>query len=217
MLAHFLRYLFFFAEGSSPSARTVSHSVTTRSLQSVQVLGRVTVQFVFRCFGFVISFFWHMFVQPILGWARDSAVQRVEFFRKLSCWFSLCLQDFFCLVQEYVSAALCFSISSCRDDVARVAGLALQGRCKVVVRVCVWFRCGVVSCRVLFHHCRCFLRGDASLRIGSWFELQSSMRQCGGRQCRSGVTTFPLAPRHACVCWVASSHVVWPETRLTVM
>ena len=56
-----------------------------------------------------------------------------------------------------------------------------------------------------------------SLRIGSWLELQSSMRQCGGRQCRSGVTTFPLAPRHAFVCWIVSSHVVWPETKLTVM
>ena len=35
--------------------------------------------------------------------------------------------------------------------------------------------------------------------------------------CRSGVATFPLAPRHAFVCWVVSSHVVWPETKLTVM
>ena len=43
------------------------------------------------------------------------------------------------------------------------------------------------------------------------------MRQCGGRQRRSGVTTFPLAPRHAFVCWIVSSHVVWPETKLTVM
>ena len=84
-------------------------------------------------------------------------------------------------------------------------------------RACVWFRCGVVSCRVLFHHCGCSLRGDASLRIGSWIGLQSSMRQCGERQCWCGVAAFPLAPRHAFVCWVVSSHVVWPETRLAVI
>ena len=53
----------------------------------------MTVQFVFRCTGFVISldFCGHMFVQPILGWARDfRSFVRVEFFRKLSCWFSSC-------------------------------------------------------------------------------------------------------------------------------
>ena len=61
--------------------------------------------------------------------------------------------------------------------------------------VCVWFRCDIVPCRVLLHHCGCFVWGDASPRIA----------------------TFPLAPRHAFVCWVVSSRVVWPETRLTVM
>ena len=47
-------------------------------------------------------------------------------------------------------ATLCFSISSCRDDVACVVGLLLQGRCKVVVRVC-----GFVV--VLFHVEYCFI------------------------------------------------------------
>ena len=66
-----------------------------------------------------------------------SAVLRVEFFRKLSCWFSLLFARFLLSSGGTCLATLCFSISSCRDDVARVAGLLLQGRCKVIVRVCV--------------------------------------------------------------------------------
>ena len=87
-----------------------------------------------------------------------SAVQGVAFFRKLSCWFFFYLQDSFCLVQEYVLATLCFSISSCRDDVARVAGLALHGRCKVVVRVC-----GFVV--MLFHVECCYIIAAASCGV----------------------------------------------------
>ena len=157
-----------------------------------------------------------MFVQPILGWARDSAVQRVEFFRKLSCWFYFCLQDFFCLVQEYVWQR-CVSRFLHAATMLRVLLVCCYKVDAKLSCVCVWFRCGVVSCRMLFHHCGCSLRGDASLRIGSWIGLQSSMRQCGERQYWCGVAAFPLAPRHAFVCWVVSSHVVWPETRLTVM
>ena len=148
---------FFFAEGSSPSARTVSHSVTTRSLQSVQVLGRVTVQFVFRCFGFVISFFL-AYVRSADSWmgARFRSTESGVLSEIVMLVFPL-FARFLLFSARICLATLCFSISSCRDDVARVAGLLLQGRCKVVVRVCVWFRCGVVSCRVLFHHCGCLL------------------------------------------------------------
>ena len=63
-------------------------------------------------------------------------------------------------------ATLCFSISSCRDDVARVAGLALQGRCKVVVRVCV---CGSVV--VLFHVECCFIIVVASCEVTRHYGL----------------------------------------------
>ena len=76
-------------------------------------------------------------VQPILGWARDFRSTESGDLSDIVTLVFPCLQEFFCLVPENVLATLCFSISSCRDDVARVAGLLLQGRCKVVVRVCV--------------------------------------------------------------------------------
>ena len=118
--------------------------------QSVQVFGRVTVQFVFRCFCFrhFICFFFLACVGSADSWIGARFAQNRE-------WSSL--QDFFCSVQEYVLATMCFSIS-CRDDVARVAGLLLQGRGKVVVRVC-----GFVV--VLFHVECCFIIVVASCEV----------------------------------------------------
>ena len=122
--------------------------------QSVQVLGRVTVQFVFRCFGFVISydvFGIRWFSRFLDGRAISAVFARVEFFRKLSCWFSLCLQDFFCLVPEYVLATLCFSIASCRT----MLRVLLFWRYKVDAKLsCV---CVCVFVEVLFHVECCFI------------------------------------------------------------
>ena len=61
--------------------------------QSVQVLGRVTVQFVFRCFGFVISYdvFGIRWFSRFLDGRAISAVLRVKFFRNCHVGFpSVC-------------------------------------------------------------------------------------------------------------------------------
>ena len=106
-----------------------------------------------------------MFVQPILGWARDSAVQRVEFFRKLSCWFSLCLQDFFCSVQEYVWQR-CVSRFLHAATMLRVL---LVWRYKVDAKLSCVCVCGFVV--VLFHVECCFIIVVAFCEVTRHFGL----------------------------------------------
>ena len=76
-----------------------------------------------------------------------------------------------------------WSMQSCRACVCGFVVVLFHVECCVIIVV--------AFCEVTRHYGFC-----------SWLELQSSMRQCGGRQRRSGVTTFPLAPRHAFVCWI---------------
>ena len=72
----------------------------------------------------------HVSLVPALTATRRSGIFILFYFTPLFARFLLSSAGI-CL------ATLCFSISSRRDDVARVAGLLLHGRCKVVVRVCV--------------------------------------------------------------------------------
>ena len=76
-------------------------------------------------------------VQPILGWARDFCSFEGGVLSEIVTLVFLLFARFLLSSAGTYLATLCFSISSCRDDVARVAGLLLQGRCKVIVRVCV--------------------------------------------------------------------------------
>ena len=140
MLAPFLEVSFFFLQKAHLQVPEQFHILLRRVPCNLsRVLGRVTVQFVFRCFGFVISFvFFLAYVRSADSWmgARIRSTESGVLSEIVMLVFPL-FARFLLFSARICLATLCFSISSCRDDVARVAGLALQGRCKVVVRVCV--------------------------------------------------------------------------------
>ena len=145
----FLEVSFFFdAEGPCPSARTFSHSVTTRSSTVCPSFwqGESSICVLVLVSSFHLIFFWHTLVQTILGWARDFRSTKSGVLPEIVMLVFPLFARFLLFSAGICVATLCFSISSCRDDVARVAGLALQGRFKVVVRVCVVsFWCCFVS------------------------------------------------------------------------